>query len=335
MPPTPWASGTSPPRTRPTWPPPATAGPWPGASTAGTGSTGARPTSSSRPSTTTITRSSRRGRSSRGLPPERRPGRPGHRPDWPTCGPWTPTAGSSSTSPPGPATRPTTPRLTWIERYRGRFDKGWDRWRDEIFARQLELGTLGPGHRDGPRPALGAGVGRPAARDQTAGGGPVHGVLRRLPVLHRRPAGPGAGVPRADRRPATTPWSSWSRTTGPARRVAWTGRSTTTGWRTSTRPARPSCERRIDELGGPSAHNNYPWGWTMAGNTPFKRWKREVHEGGVADPCIVSWPAGLRSVAGCGASSPTPSTSSPPCWSWPASRPRRPSSTCPRPSSTG
>ncbi|MGH9080709.1 MAG: sulfatase-like hydrolase/transferase, partial [Acidimicrobiales bacterium] len=51
--------------------------------------------------------------------------------------------------------------------------------------------------------------------------------------------------------------------------------------------------RRIDELGGPSAHNNYPWGWTMAGNTPFKRWKREVHEGGVADPCIVSWPARL------------------------------------------
>ena len=50
---------------------------------------------------------------------------------------------------------------------------------------------------------------------------------------------------------------------------------------------------RIDEIGTPTAHNNYPWGWTMAGNTPFKRWKREVHEGGVADPCIVSWPARL------------------------------------------
>jgi arylsulfatase len=48
---------------------------------------------------------------------------------------------------------------------------------------------------------------------------------------------------------------------------------------------------RIDELGGPSAHNNYPWGWTMAGNTPFRRWKREVHQGGIADPCIVRWPA--------------------------------------------
>jgi arylsulfatase len=48
---------------------------------------------------------------------------------------------------------------------------------------------------------------------------------------------------------------------------------------------------RIDELGGPTMHNNYPWGWTMAGNTPLRRWKRETHEGGIADPCIVHWPA--------------------------------------------
>jgi hypothetical protein len=48
---------------------------------------------------------------------------------------------------------------------------------------------------------------------------------------------------------------------------------------------------RLDEIGGPRIHNNYPWGWTVAGNTPFKRWKREVHEGGVADPLIVHWPA--------------------------------------------
>jgi arylsulfatase len=48
---------------------------------------------------------------------------------------------------------------------------------------------------------------------------------------------------------------------------------------------------RIGELGSPTTHNNYPWGWSMAGNTPFRRWKREVHEGGVADPCLLSWPA--------------------------------------------
>jgi arylsulfatase len=50
---------------------------------------------------------------------------------------------------------------------------------------------------------------------------------------------------------------------------------------------------RIDEIGGPTIHNNYPWGWTVAGNAPFRRWKRETHEGGVADPCIVHWPNGI------------------------------------------
>ena len=51
---------------------------------------------------------------------------------------------------------------------------------------------------------------------------------------------------------------------------------------------------RLDEIGGPRIHNNYPWGWTVAGNTPFRRWKRETHEGGVADPLIVHWPAGIE-----------------------------------------
>jgi arylsulfatase len=50
---------------------------------------------------------------------------------------------------------------------------------------------------------------------------------------------------------------------------------------------------RLEEIGGPRIHNNYPWGWTVAGNTPFRRWKRETHEGGVADPLIVSWAGGI------------------------------------------
>ena len=51
------------------------------------------------------------------------------------------------------------------------------------------------------------------------------------------------------------------------------------------------CTAASTRSAGRCSHNNYPWGWTMAGNTPFKRWKREVHEGGVADPCIVRLPA--------------------------------------------
>ncbi|WP_345168901.1 arylsulfatase [Sphingomonas daechungensis] len=51
----------------------------------------------------------------------------------------------------------------------------------------------------------------------------------------------------------------------------------------------------IDTLGGPEWFNHYPWGWTHAGNTPFRRWKRETYRGGVSDPLIVSWPKGIKS----------------------------------------
>ena len=50
----------------------------------------------------------------------------------------------------------------------------------------------------------------------------------------------------------------------------------------------------IDEIGGPKHFNHYPWGWTWAGNTPFRRWKRETYRGGVSDPFIVSWPKGIK-----------------------------------------
>jgi arylsulfatase len=52
--------------------------------------------------------------------------------------------------------------------------------------------------------------------------------------------------------------------------------------------------RRFGELGGPGTAMNYPNGWAMAFNTPYKLFKRYAsHEGGIADPCIISWPAGL------------------------------------------
>ncbi len=51
---------------------------------------------------------------------------------------------------------------------------------------------------------------------------------------------------------------------------------------------------RIDELGGPTSYGHFPWGWAMAGNTPFRRWKREVFRGGCTDPFILHWPAGVK-----------------------------------------
>ncbi len=49
----------------------------------------------------------------------------------------------------------------------------------------------------------------------------------------------------------------------------------------------------LEEIGGPSSHSNYPWGWAQAGNSPFKWYKQNTHEGGVHVPCIVHWPAAI------------------------------------------
>ena len=50
----------------------------------------------------------------------------------------------------------------------------------------------------------------------------------------------------------------------------------------------------IDRIGAPGTLNNYPKGWSMAGNTPFREWKRYTYQGGIADPLIMHWPAGIR-----------------------------------------
>ncbi|MEO1061821.1 MAG: arylsulfatase [Actinomycetota bacterium] len=55
---------------------------------------------------------------------------------------------------------------------------------------------------------------------------------------------------------------------------------------------------RIDDIGGPHSHTNYPWGWAQCGNTPFRWYKQNTHEGGVHVPLVVHWPSGLGAQAG-------------------------------------
>lgn len=51
----------------------------------------------------------------------------------------------------------------------------------------------------------------------------------------------------------------------------------------------------LEVLGTEKTYNHYPTGWAMAFNTPFKLWKRySGYEGGTADPCIISWPKGIK-----------------------------------------
>jgi len=179
----------------------------------------------------------------------------------------------------------------WIAKYEGHFDLGWDAWRDQTFARQIESGLLAPSTQLTPRPhwvpawdSLGAEDRAVAARFMECFAAYLSytdaQIARVLAYLeHTGDLENTLVIAVSD--------NGASAEGGPKGSI-------NDGRLVNGAPAgRRELRARIDEIGGPTAHNNYPWGWTMAGNTPFKRWKREVHEGGIADPCIVSWPARL------------------------------------------
>ena len=50
--------------------------------------------------------------------------------------------------------------------------------------------------------------------------------------------------------------------------------------------------------GGDDTYQSYGLAWANASNTPFRLFKHWVHEGGIATPLIVSWPAVLRTPGG-------------------------------------
>jgi arylsulfatase len=50
---------------------------------------------------------------------------------------------------------------------------------------------------------------------------------------------------------------------------------------------------RLDDIGGPHSHSNYPWGWAQAGNSPLRWYKQNTYGGGVRDPLVVHWPKGI------------------------------------------
>ncbi|MBU6516039.1 MAG: arylsulfatase [Acidobacteriota bacterium] len=185
---------------------------------------------------------------------------------------------------------PHQPPAHWREHYRGRFDAGWDEWRQSTFERQVASGLVAPTTKLSERPSwvrpwdeLDEGQRRVAARFMEAYAGFLshadQQVGRLLDFLEHLGERDNTIVVVVSDNGASAEGGS----EGSINDVRLTNLD----------PAGDAeMLARIDEIGGPLTHNNYPWGWTMAGNTPFRRWKREVHEGGVADPCIVVWPDG-------------------------------------------
>ena len=176
----------------------------------------------------------------------------------------------------------------WIERYRGRFDQGWDVWREATYRRQLELGIIPPEAELSPRapwiPAwdsLTPDEQRLGARFMECFAAFLahtdHQIGRVIDFLEEMGELDDTLV-------VVVSDNGASSEGGPSGSI-----NDVRLW--NMMPAGvDEMVSRIDEIGGPTIHNNYPWGWTTAGNTPFRRWKREVHEGGIADPCVVHWP---------------------------------------------
>ncbi|HXW88675.1 MAG TPA: arylsulfatase [Streptosporangiaceae bacterium] len=185
---------------------------------------------------------------------------------------------------------PHQPPERWLSRYRGRFDVGWDAWRSAVFERQLAAGLLPPSTALSRRPdwvpawdSLGPRERLVAARLMEC----FAGFLSHADEQVGRVLGFLRDRGELDNTVVCVVSDNGASSEGGAEGSINDMRLQ------NLDPAGPEeMAARIDEIGGPLTHNNYPWGWTMAGNTPFRRWKREVHEGGVADPCILSWPAG-------------------------------------------
>jgi arylsulfatase len=51
----------------------------------------------------------------------------------------------------------------------------------------------------------------------------------------------------------------------------------------------------LDVLGGPDTYNHYPTGWAVAFSTPFQMFKRySQYSGGTCDPLVIHWPNGIK-----------------------------------------
>ncbi len=184
----------------------------------------------------------------------------------------------------------------WIEKYEGKFDDGWDAYRDKVFARQKELGLFAPDTELPPRDpdvaewdTLPEDERRLYARFMEVYAGFVshadHHFGRVLDALEQLGELDNTLIMILSDNGASAEG-------GPV------GSFNEMLFFNAVPETVEANMAKIDELGGPHAYNHYPWGWTWAGDTPFRRWKRETYRGGSTDPFVVSWPKAIAERGG-------------------------------------
>src|SRR6266542_4243448 len=184
----------------------------------------------------------------------------------------------------------------YIEMYKGKFDKGWDKVREETLARQKRMGivpanTVLPPRNPGIKAwdELTADQRRLYARFQEVFAGFLthadENIGRLITFLEE--------IGQLDNTILIVVSDN-----GASQEGRLTG-SFNEGLYFNQIPDDEALNLKlIDEMGGPMTYPHYPMGWAMAGNTPFKMYKQNTHAGGNTDPFIIHWPRGIKEKGG-------------------------------------
>ena len=188
-----------------------------------------------------------------------------------------------------------------IAKYRGRYDEGWDAVRQQRFARQQELGVVDEGVRLPDRNNEGPALDVPPWDDVPAD--EQEKTARIMEVY-------AAMVDNLDQNlgrllQTLEDYGELDNTI-----IVFTSDNggANDGGRLGTRSYLANflgfmsgipddwnrdSDLDLDLIGGPQTMLQYPRGWAMASNTPFRLYKGSTFAGGVRTPMIVHWPAGL------------------------------------------
>ncbi|MEM7271907.1 MAG: arylsulfatase [Actinomycetota bacterium] len=180
---------------------------------------------------------------------------------------------------------------SYLAKYRGRFDEGWDVVRERWYRRQLELGVIPAGTALAPRnpgvepwDELPENHRRLACRLQEA----FAAFLDHTDDQIGRLVDGLAALGQLDNTIVMVLADNGaSQEGGPF------GVMHEMKYFNGILETPDEAVARIDDIGGPNSHTNYPWGWAQCGNSPFRWYKQNTHEGGVHVPLVMHWPAGI------------------------------------------
>ncbi len=184
----------------------------------------------------------------------------------------------------------------FIEKYRGRFDAGWDASREEWYHRQLEMGIIPSDTELAPRNPgvrrwdhLSENQKRFALRLQEAFAGFLdhtdQQIGRLISFLEELGELDNTLIILLSDNGASQEGGS-------------TGVMDEFKFFNGVLEDVNAIQERLDEIGGPHSHSNIPWGWAQVGNTPLKWYKQNTFGGGVRDPLIIHWPNHIKDRGG-------------------------------------